>query len=153
VRKGFRLEILDNNKKIEQALSKIAEIASELSDSRKLKLQSLISQARFHTQTISGIVNASVEELSKQELNVRDLIVLGYSNKQIANHLNTSEKTIKFHITNIYKKLGVRDRGMLIAEYYLSQKKIVQMPPITNVLKKEIPQAPMTVFLPKGQTK
>ncbi|MBV9386252.1 MAG: response regulator transcription factor [Chroococcidiopsidaceae cyanobacterium CP_BM_ER_R8_30] len=41
----------------------------------------------------------------------------GIGNLEIARELDISERTVKFHINNIYSKLGVRDRvqAVLIA--------------------------------------
>lgn len=52
--------------------------------------------------------------LSKQERNIRDLILAGKSNKDIANELYISLNTVKTHITNIYNKLQVDSRQELL---------------------------------------
>ncbi|GAA3607673.1 response regulator transcription factor [Flavivirga amylovorans] len=56
-------------------------------------------------------------ELSKQELNVKKLILDGKSNKDIAEDLFISLSTVKTHITNIYNKLNVSNRSELIAKF------------------------------------
>jgi two-component system response regulator DegU len=48
--------------------------------------------------------------LSDRELEVLDLIAKGLLNKEIAKTLYISEKTVKNHISNIFKKLKVSDR-------------------------------------------
>lgn len=48
--------------------------------------------------------------LSPREYEVLVLIASGHSNKEIGNQLFISEKTVKNHITNIFKKLDVEDR-------------------------------------------
>ncbi|OJF69525.1 helix-turn-helix transcriptional regulator [Alteromonas sp. V450] len=53
--------------------------------------------------------------LSKRELQVVYKIMEGSSNKVIANELFISERTVKFHCANIYKKLNVDSRSALIA--------------------------------------
>lgn len=53
-------------------------------------------------------------ELSKQENLVRNLIVQGKSNKEIASELFISLSTVKSHITNIYSKLNVTSRRQLL---------------------------------------
>ncbi len=53
-------------------------------------------------------------ELSKQETLVRNLILQGKSNKEIANELYISLSTVKSHITNIYSKSNVANRRELL---------------------------------------
>jgi DNA-binding NarL/FixJ family response regulator len=48
--------------------------------------------------------------LSKRELSILKALGLGLSNKQIAKELWLAEQTVKFHLTNIYRKLGVGNR-------------------------------------------
>ena len=55
--------------------------------------------------------------LSKREAEVAMLICQGLSNKQIAEQLFVSEKTIKTHVSNILSKLDIKDRMQLILEY------------------------------------
>ena len=52
--------------------------------------------------------------LSKQETLVRNLILQGKSNKEIANELYVSLSTVKSHITSIYSKLNVSGRRELL---------------------------------------
>ncbi|RJQ41923.1 MAG: LuxR family transcriptional regulator [Anaerolineaceae bacterium] len=54
------------------------------------------------------------ESLSGREKEVLDLLVQGKSNKQIAMHLGVSNRTIEFHLSNIYSKLGVNSRAEAI---------------------------------------
>ncbi len=54
--------------------------------------------------------------LSNAELRVKELVIKGWSNQDVAKDLVLTEKTIKFHLTNIYKKLGVSSRSELIAQ-------------------------------------
>jgi DNA-binding NarL/FixJ family response regulator len=49
-------------------------------------------------------------ELSKRELTILQALQSGRSNKQIAGELFLAEQTVKFHLTNIYRKLGVNSR-------------------------------------------
>lgn len=52
--------------------------------------------------------------LSNRESEVTELVTKGLSNKEIANMLFVTERTIKFHLVNIYGKLGVKSRAQLI---------------------------------------
>ena len=54
------------------------------------------------------------EGLSNRESEVAELVTQGLSNKEVANRLFVTEKTVKFHLTNIYKKMNVKSRAQLI---------------------------------------
>lgn len=75
-----------------------------------------------------GILRGLVEQVNPQALNgdldltPRELEMLthlaeGRTNGEIARHCWVSQNTVKFHLKNLFKKLGVRDRGqaMMIA--------------------------------------
>lgn len=49
-------------------------------------------------------------KLTKREKDVLDLLVKGYSNKEMADVMCISEKTVKNHFTSIFRKLEVKDR-------------------------------------------
>ncbi len=51
-----------------------------------------------------------LESLTKREIDVLILVANGMFNKEIAIKLNISERTVKNHISNIFKKLDVSDR-------------------------------------------
>ena len=51
-----------------------------------------------------------VPAISARELEVLKLVAKGMSNKSIGRELFITEKTVKNHIYNIFKKLGVKDR-------------------------------------------
>jgi DNA-binding NarL/FixJ family response regulator len=48
--------------------------------------------------------------LTRRELEILKLMAEGHSNVQLASLLWVSEQTVKFHLTNIYKKLDVANR-------------------------------------------
>ncbi|MBO1256940.1 helix-turn-helix transcriptional regulator [Alteromonas sp. 5E99-2] len=56
--------------------------------------------------------------LSKRELQVAQKIIEGLPNKSIANQLFISERTVKFHCANIYRKLEIRNRAALMASFF-----------------------------------
>lgn len=49
-------------------------------------------------------------KLTRREKDVLALLVKGNSNKEMADNMFISEKTVKNHLTSIFKKLGVKDR-------------------------------------------
>lgn len=51
-----------------------------------------------------------IEALTKRELEVLLQVANGMFNKEIAINLNISERTVKNHISNIFKKIDVNDR-------------------------------------------
>ena len=51
-----------------------------------------------------------INSLTKRELEVLIEVANGMFNKEIATSLNISERTVKNHISNIFKKIGVTDR-------------------------------------------
>lgn len=51
-----------------------------------------------------------IHELTKRELEVLTLLAVGMYNKEIAEKLDISERTVKNHISNLFKKIGVTDR-------------------------------------------
>jgi len=48
--------------------------------------------------------------LTRRESDVLALLVKGHSNKEMAEAMFISEKTVKNHLTSIFRKLGVKDR-------------------------------------------
>lgn len=52
----------------------------------------------------------NINNLTKREYEVLTLIAEGFNNREIANHLFISEKTVKNHVSNIFKKIDVSDR-------------------------------------------
>lgn len=51
-----------------------------------------------------------IEWLTKRELDVLQLISKGCSNKKISDELKISERTVKNHISHIFRKIDVEDR-------------------------------------------
>jgi LuxR family maltose regulon positive regulatory protein len=57
-----------------------------------------------------------VEPLTERELEVLQLVAEGLSNKEIAQRLSISLRTVKWHTSNIYGKLGVKNRTQAVAK-------------------------------------
>jgi two-component system response regulator NreC len=67
----------------------------------------------------------TADGLSQRESEVLQLIAEGYTNKQIAEILCISIKTVQSHRSNLMVKLNLHDRGELIK--YAIQKKIIEI--------------------------
>jgi DNA-binding NarL/FixJ family response regulator len=83
----------------------------------------------IHPSLMEEIDNIDHENLKKdltpREIEILKLISKGYSNKEIAQKLFLSEKTVKNHVYNIFKKLDVKDRTQA-AIYMLKNETILQ---------------------------
>jgi DNA-binding CsgD family transcriptional regulator len=53
--------------------------------------------------------------LSEREREVLRLVAEGLPTKQIARNLSISERTVKFHVTSIFHKLGADNRAQAVA--------------------------------------
>jgi DNA-binding NarL/FixJ family response regulator len=61
---------------------------------------------------------AAVESLSEREETVLALLADGRSNVEIAGALRMSPNTVKFHLRNLYSKLGVTNRTQAAAHFH-----------------------------------
>lgn len=52
----------------------------------------------------------ALASLSPQEARVLRLVAQGMNNREIGQQLKVQEKTVKFHLSNVFSKLGVRNR-------------------------------------------
>ena len=66
-----------------------------------------------------------IDSLSKREIQVLELIAEGNFNKEIAQKLFISEKTVKHHVSSIFKKINVSDRTQ--AAIYAIKNEIVEL--------------------------
>ena len=52
----------------------------------------------------------TLSDLTPRELEILELVLNGYTNRAIAAEISISEKTVEFHLDNIYTKTGARTR-------------------------------------------
>jgi len=76
-----------------------------------------------NSEVIRGIERPKEERLSYRELEVLEMVCKGMSNQEVAKTLFLSEKTVKNHLTNIFRKIGVTDRTQAVL--YAIRNKIV----------------------------
>jgi two-component system, NarL family, response regulator LiaR len=89
-------------------------------------------EAQLHPEIARKLMNefsmpvptAPKHDLTERELDVLRLIAQGKSNKEIAEDLILSEKTVKTHVSNILQKLHLSDRTQ--AAVYALKQKIVE---------------------------
>lgn len=64
--------------------------------------------------TLKGKMGAAEREasasLSRQETQVLQILALGLNNREIGDRLGVTERTVKFHLSNTFAKLNVRNR-------------------------------------------
>jgi two-component system nitrate/nitrite response regulator NarP len=66
-------------------------------------------------------INANpLTTLTKRELEILSSLAAGRTNKEIAARKGVSTNTVKYHIRNLFEKLGVNNRGQAIALYLKS---------------------------------
>lgn len=51
-----------------------------------------------------------LSDLTQRELQILQMVVKGKTNKAIAHEIQISEKTVEFHLDNLYSKIGARTR-------------------------------------------
>ena len=52
--------------------------------------------------------------LTERESEVAALVARGLRNKTVAHHLGVGEGSVKIHLHNIYRKLGIGNRSQLV---------------------------------------
>jgi len=75
-------------------------------------LRQTLQRTVFHprlSQALRG-ENGHTEELTARERQILTAVARGLSNKAISEELWVTEQTVKFHLTNVYRKLGVPSR-------------------------------------------
>jgi len=71
--------------------------------------------------TDSVSIKLTEQGLSRREIEVVNQVVKGQTNKKCAHALFVTEKTIKFHLTNVFRKMGLKNRQALILNIYKLQ--------------------------------
>lgn len=79
----------------------------------------------FHQQNQSQ--EKDENSLTDREKEVLACLVEGMSNKEIGERLFVSDKTVKIHVSKIFKKLNVKSRSQVVI--YAVQHKLVPLPP------------------------
>jgi DNA-binding CsgD family transcriptional regulator len=75
--------------------------------------------AKMSNETIDAL------PLSRREKEVAGLLAKGHSNQEISLMLAISINTVKFHVKNIFDKMGVDSRGAFI--YQIAERQIARL--------------------------
>lgn len=62
-----------------------------------------------------------ISQLTRRERTLLEALSKGLTNKDLARDFDISANTVKFHLSNLFEKLGVRNRAQAIAFYYSSR--------------------------------
>ena len=62
-----------------------------------------------------------IQSLSRKERAMLEALSKGLTNKELSKELGISTNTVKFHLSNLYEKLSVKNRSQAIAFYYSSR--------------------------------
>ena len=112
------LSMYDDNSHIDAAFAAGA-AAYVLKTAHPEDLTSAIRQAFEHSIYLAGArpaVSPSAPQmddspgLTRRELEILQLVAEGHSNAELARMLWVTEQTVKFHLSNIYRKLDVANR-------------------------------------------
>ncbi|MGH3771478.1 MAG: ATP-binding protein [Pseudonocardiaceae bacterium] len=96
-------------------------LAKALTIAEKCAATWLADQARDELAVAGGRRRRAREDLTRltaQEQRVARLTAAGHSNKAIAGRLFLSTKTIEYHLTQVYVKLGITSRRQLMTGHY-----------------------------------
>jgi DNA-binding NarL/FixJ family response regulator len=77
---------------------------------RQLFKQSIFIAANWAAPGALHSVRPCSPSLTKREFEILQLVAQGYTNGAMASMLVVTEQTIKFHLSNIYRKLNVSNR-------------------------------------------
>lgn len=113
IRSGVRGYLLKNteSKHLTKAIKSVND--GELWVERKMMVKVL--DAFSSSSKMKGKkIKSAVYDLTETETKIVKLVLTGLSNRDIAKDLYLSEKTVKFHLYKIFKKLSVKNRSELI---------------------------------------
>jgi len=70
---------------------------------------------------VRELQNDPIHSLSRREKVMLEALSKGLTNRELSRELGISTNTVKFHLSNLYEKLSVRNRAQAIAFYYSSR--------------------------------
>ncbi len=92
------------------------ELLLQETDNLRLQINALIGKHTPQLEVSLTDINKSLKEtLSDRELEVLEVALTDKNNMEMAEHLNVSVNTVKYHLKKIYAKLGVTNRNEAIS--------------------------------------
>jgi DNA-binding NarL/FixJ family response regulator len=82
----------------------------DLASAVRQAFQSSIYYAGARGRAVAPSASLIAPGLTKREIEILQLVAEGHSNSQLAKMLWVTEQTVKFHLSNIYRKLDVGNR-------------------------------------------
>lgn len=70
---------------------------------------------------VRNLQNDPIQMLSRKERAMLEALSQGLTNKELSKELDITINTVKFHLSNLYEKLGVKNRAQAIAFFYSSR--------------------------------
>lgn len=70
---------------------------------------------------VRELQNDPIHSLSRKERTMLEALSKGLTNRELSKELGITTNTVKFHLSNLYEKLSVRNRAQAIAFYYSSR--------------------------------
>lgn len=104
------IEALANPVQLGQAASTVLQGALWIAPPMMSRLLGILSRALPEP----GVPQQWQEKLSKREHEVAEVVARGISNREVAEELHITVRTVKEHLTSIFSKLGIQDRLQLI---------------------------------------
>lgn len=80
------------------------------------RLRKIWEEPRYLSSLLEHFLE--IHQMTEKEKEVCRLIFKGLSNKEIADVLKVTEKTVKFHVTGIFEKAGVKSRSELVSTVF-----------------------------------
>jgi len=111
IRSGIRGYVQKNVDASELIQSVKAVNDGELWAERKL-MGKVVDGSVYPTKEVN--LKGQIYDLTETEIKIIKLVLTGMTNKEIADELYISEKTVKFHLYKVFKKLKVKNRSELM---------------------------------------
>lgn len=92
------------------------------SDSVERLLETCLAVAKgqmvFPFLDVRSLRQDPIEQLSRRERTLLEALSKGLTNRELARELDISTNTVKFHLSNLFDKLSVKNRAQAIALFY-----------------------------------